>query len=110
MSKQALEMALEALETLIYESSTHDGNAYCSLDAINTVNAERAITVIKEALAQPDRHELQAKGEHPAPCARFCEANAFQIEIRSLKAKLAQPEDKKCENCGEFGECCLNKN
>ena len=39
-------------------------------------------------LAQPDRQELQAKGEHPAPCARFCEANAFQIEIRNLKDKL----------------------
>ena len=39
-------------------------------------------------LAQPDRQELQAKGKHPAPCARFCEANAFQIEIRNLKAKL----------------------
>ena len=39
-------------------------------------------------LGQPDRQELQAKGKHPAPCARFCEANAFQIEIRNLKAKL----------------------
>ena len=39
-------------------------------------------------LAQPDRQELQAKGKHPSPCARFCEANAFQIEIRNLKAKL----------------------
>ena len=39
-------------------------------------------------LGQPDRQELQGKGEHPAPCARFCEANAFQIEIRNLKAKL----------------------
>lgn len=45
-----------------------------------------------EALAQPERHELQADGKHPAPCARFCEANAFQIEIRNLKAQLAQPE------------------
>lgn len=29
-----------------------------------------------------DRHTLQAEGKHPAPCARFCEANAFRIELR----------------------------
>lgn len=29
-----------------------------------------------------DRTEQQAAGTHPAPCARHCEANAFQIEIR----------------------------
>jgi hypothetical protein len=44
--------------------------------------------------AQPERHELQAKGEHPAPCARHCEANAFQIVIKNLKAQLAQPEQE----------------
>jgi hypothetical protein len=43
---------------------------------------------------QPERHELQAKGEHPAPCARHCEANAFQIVIKNLKAQLAQPEQE----------------
>jgi hypothetical protein len=43
---------------------------------------------------QPERHELQAKGEHPAPCARYCEATAFQIVIRNLKAQLAQPEQE----------------
>ena len=47
-----------------------------------------------QALVQPERHELQADGKHPAPCARFCEANAFQIEIRNLKARLAQPEQE----------------
>ncbi|PUA95468.1 hypothetical protein C8C99_0268 [Acidovorax sp. 107] len=35
------------------------------------------------------RHALQAKGKHPAPCARFCEAQAFGIEIRNLKSQLA---------------------
>ena len=43
---------------------------------------------------QPERHELQAKGEHPAPCARHCEANAFKIVIKNLKAQLAQPEQE----------------
>lgn len=32
------------------------------------------------------RHALQAQGKHPAPCARICEATAFEIEIRQLKA------------------------
>jgi hypothetical protein len=31
---------------------------------------------------------LQAEGKHPAPCARHCEAKAFEIEIRSLKSML----------------------
>ena len=80
---EALKLALEALQqwnTPLYKRGT-------------------AITAIKEALAQPERHELQAKGEHPAPCARFCEANAFRIvergyqrQIRELQASLAQDE------------------
>lgn len=36
-----------------------------------------------------DRHELQAAGTHPAPCARHCESTAFEIEIRRLRAELA---------------------
>lgn len=45
-------------------------------------------------MAQPERHELQAKGEHPAPCARHCEATAFRIVIKNLESKLAQPEQE----------------
>jgi hypothetical protein len=37
---------------------------------------------------EPDRRALQAEGKHPAPCARHCEAKAFEIEIRSLKSML----------------------
>ncbi len=37
---------------------------------------------------EPDRQALQAAGTHPAPCARHCEAKAYEIEIRSLKAAL----------------------
>jgi hypothetical protein len=40
---------------------------------------------------EPDRQALQANGTHSAPCARHCEAQAFKVEIRNLKAKLAQP-------------------
>jgi hypothetical protein len=41
-----------------------------------------------EQQAEPDRRALQAEGKHPAPCARHCEAKAFEIEIRSLKSML----------------------
>jgi len=40
--------------------------------------------------AAPDRRVLQAAGTHPAPCARHCEAKAFEIEIRRLKAALGR--------------------
>ena len=100
MTPQQIEAMKQALEELypIAHNTTDDprGQAY------------KAITAIKEALAQPEqiqpsadsnthqpeRHELQAKGEHPAPCARHCEANAFQIVIKNLKAQLAQPEQE----------------
>lgn len=35
--------------------------------------------------APEDRRVAQAEGKHPAPCAGFCEANAFEIEIRWLR-------------------------
>lgn len=35
---------------------------------------------------EASRQALQAEGKHPAPCARHCEANAFQIEVRRLEA------------------------
>lgn len=42
------------------------------------------------ATEQPtDRAPLQAAGIHPEPCARHCEANAYQIEIRRISAALA---------------------
>lgn len=37
-----------------------------------------------------DRHELQAAGTHPAPCARHCEATAFEIEIRRLGSEVTR--------------------
>ena len=65
----------------------------------------KAAAFIREALAQPaqkpDRQELQANGTHPAPCARHCEAQAFKVEIRNLKAQLAQPAQNFCPRCGK---------
>jgi len=34
-----------------------------------------------------DRRVLQADGKHPAPCAKFCEATAFTIELRRVRAE-----------------------
>ena len=39
------------------------------------------------------------KQERPAPCARHCEANAFQIVIKNLKAQLAQPKQEPVAHC-----------
>ncbi|WP_300755740.1 hypothetical protein [Janthinobacterium sp.] len=38
------------------------------------------------------RREQQAQGEHPAPCARSCEAPAFQCLVRERDARIAQLE------------------
>ena len=53
-----------------------------------------AAAVICENLPvqEPDRRALQAEGKHPAPCARHCEAKAFEIEIRSLNSRLKQQQ------------------
>jgi len=60
----------------------------------NAAEREAARIALRDRLEQPERHELQAKGEHPAPCARHCEATAFQVVIKNLKAQLAQPEQE----------------
>lgn len=44
------------------------------------------------AKLQADRRVLQSTGEHPAPCARHCEANAFRIELRNKDARIAELE------------------
>ena len=80
--QQAAQQALEALET----KGEHHPRVYT------------AITALREALAQPeqepDRRVLQAAGTHPAPCARHCEAKAYEIEIRSLNSRLKQAQPK----------------
>ena len=117
---EALKLALEAMESVTVECNNfhhpkkdqnHDW-AKCP----PVVRWDKAIIAIKEALAQPEqiqpsadsnthqpeRHELQAKGEHPAPCARHCEANAFQIVIKNLKAQLAQRKPLTDEEISEI--------
>ena len=48
----------------------------------------RKIEELKDIIQRPDRKELQVEGKHPAPCAKFCEAAAFCIEIRNLNAEI----------------------
>ena len=45
-----------------------------------------------QVLIEADRIAQQAAGTHPAPCARHCEANAFQIEIRRLQSHVSALE------------------
>lgn len=54
----------------------------------NTAHIRRLV-VENEALTN-GRHELQTHGKHPAPCARFCEAKAYEIEARELKRQIAE--------------------
>lgn len=58
---------------------------------------------------QPERAPLQAKGAHPAPCARFCESNAYEIELRGLRAeikriKAASPQSVSYQYAEYFSE------
>ena len=43
---------------------------------------------------EADRQAMQLAGTHPAPCARHCEANAYQIEIRGLKTSLKSADSR----------------
>ena len=49
---------------------------------------------VAQPAQEPDRQTLQANGTHPAPCARHCEATAFNIVIRNLEKRLEQPAQK----------------
>ena len=54
---------------------------------------QKLLVAGRAALAHaPVRQALQAEGKHPAPCARHCEANAFQIEVRRLEAESAHKQ------------------
>ena len=97
---EALKSAIEFAEFCLEE---------LDLSYMASNQAKRLVEKAKEALAQPDRHELQAKGEHPAPCARFCEANAFKIEIRNLKSKLAQQSNEQVEPVAIVAEVHMSR-
>ncbi|PUA17315.1 DUF551 domain-containing protein [Glaciimonas sp. PCH181] len=56
---------------------------------VDRISAYQELVQLQERLK---RHELQSKSKHPAPCARYCEAKAFEIEIRNLSAELAKAQ------------------
>ena len=119
--RKVIEMALEALETAESCIDGYHGDAYLLIDT--------SITAMKELLAQPEQEYGVVAGigkgvEIPA-CVKYYyiepklppqpeKPDQDEVDIRSrlyqriheLETQLAQPEDKKCENCGEFGECC----
>ena len=87
------------------------------------------LAVAKWPVAPADRYVAQAEGKHPAPCARFCEANAFEIELRSVKIQLATSQAReqrlrealekahransgRCVECGSYThfDSCLVRN
>ena len=80
---EALKQALECIERL-------NKHGWILADFEDEVYA--TLASLKAALEQPDRRALQAEGTHPAPCARHCEAKAFEIEIRGLKSALKQAQ------------------
>lgn len=41
-----------------------------------------------------EREELQKNGEHPAPCARFCEATAFRIAERQYQKRIERLQNE----------------
>lgn len=55
----------------------------------DTVRHIRRLVAENEAL-KAGRHALQAQGKHPAPCARFCESKAYEIEVRELKRQITE--------------------
>lgn len=67
-----------------------------ALMAQDKLLAARGTTIAAQdariAELEADRRVLQSTGEHPAPCALHCEANAFRIELRNKDARIAQLE------------------
>ncbi|WP_308920527.1 hypothetical protein [Janthinobacterium sp. J1-1] len=71
--------------------------AYIALDTPHSLHVVRlkAMKGIRKMLDEPctaaaDRGALQANGQHPAPCARDCEAPAFKNQLRERDALIAR--------------------
>ena len=79
-----LSVAVEMKDAFIWLDDGLSGfsqiNIVCGEEQIGTLS-------LTPEGSQPTRHDLQKEGRHPAPCARFCEATAFEIEIRRLRTE-----------------------
>ena len=90
--REALKRALEALKYPLNQSHENFNVDMAELFA------HRAITAIEEALMSG------TDGAQPE-----YQSTADKSKLEKVPAKgalLAQPEQKQCDNCGEFGECC----
>jgi len=66
-------------------------DAVLRMDDMSEDNKRLALEINElRSINRPVRHELQQTGSHPTPCAKFCEATAFNFEIQRLKALCDQ--------------------
>ena len=114
--KEALKLALEALDDLsryadlceLLLKETHPAKAFALRERVT--NSIKTITAIKEALAQPEQEPVayfnpQVKGGfYWAKPTKITAPITVSVEPMPL---YTTPPQRKCENCGEFGTCCL---
>lgn len=87
VNNRTLELARDVIQMLGAPSPLHFSKE-------EIIKWQECNAAIDSALMQTERHGLQARGEHPAPCARFCEANAFRIAERGYMRRIAELEAK----------------
>lgn len=88
---QAIERIRAALSS---QDTSYEFLQFCKVCSMSEVLAHiDALTAENERMSAAladTRFVSQAQGTHQAPCARTCEAMAFRIEIRGLKAENEQ--------------------
>lgn len=70
--------------------------------AIDSIKAERDAAVReRDAMAQ-EVERLTPLQYRQAPCHKFCESNAYEIEIRGLKSEIARLKATHMRDASEF--------
>ena len=90
----------EASRTITEFAAEHDEtDGWSVYGLMPTSGHSKAIAARDARIAEleADRRVLQSPGEHPAPCARHCEANAFRIELRNKDARIAELDKRVAE-------------
>lgn len=68
---------------------------------------------LEDALRSGTRETIQEAGNHPSPCARFCESNAYEIELRWLKRRVEELEKQlktaRNDALEEAARACMNQ-
>jgi glutamine synthetase adenylyltransferase len=110
---EALKLALEALEL-----------SKITVDSFDVQRkTQKAIKALEEAIAKQEHEWAQGEcvkcgasieQEHLKPltdeqkialCKQFPDSLTFDA-IAAIEEAVAKQEQRKCDNCGEFGECC----